>query len=167
MKKRLTMTRTEFNDAIKCTQKALRRFLLALCCGDGALADDLAQETYIKAYLASEGFRNDASFSTWLHRIAINTFVSYRRTHRQSEDIEKAQSIHDSHAADSAFEYQPLYNALARLTVNERTATTLYYLEGYDIKEIAKMADTSVDSVKQRLLRARKHLRIYLNNTKL
>ena len=52
------MTREQFIYHVEATQKAFRRFLVALCCGDTALADDVAQESYIKAYLSCDSFSN-------------------------------------------------------------------------------------------------------------
>ena len=52
------MTREQFTAHVEATQKAFRRFLVALCCGDSALADDIAQESYIKAYLSCDSFSN-------------------------------------------------------------------------------------------------------------
>lgn len=49
------MTREEFTTHVERGRNALRRFLVALCCGDTSLADDIAQEAYIKAYLSSDG----------------------------------------------------------------------------------------------------------------
>lgn len=66
------MTEQQFIHHVESCQKAVRRFLTALCCGDCALADDLAQETFIKAYLSCETFRKDSQFTTWIYRIAYN-----------------------------------------------------------------------------------------------
>lgn len=59
------MTREQFITKAEATQKALRRFLAALCCGDCALADDIAQEAFIKAWLSSESLKDPDKFKTW------------------------------------------------------------------------------------------------------
>ena len=74
------MNKQQFISHVESNQKAVRRFLTALCCGDTALADDLAQDTFVKAYLSSDSFREDSKFTTWIYRIAYNTFVSNRRS---------------------------------------------------------------------------------------
>ena len=62
-------------------------------------------------------------------------------------------------AADSSFEHQSLYLALRTLPPKERSAITLYYLSGYDIKEIAAITDVSEDAVKKQLSRGRDKLK--------
>ena len=57
-------------------QSSVRRFFLHLTCGDSELSDDLAQDTFIKAYTNLSSFKNLSSFSTWLYRIAYNVFSS-------------------------------------------------------------------------------------------
>ena len=157
------MDRSEFIAYVESNQKALRRFLTALCCGDSALADDIAQETYMKAYMSADGFRGDARFSSWVYRIAYNTFVSYRRSHLLATDVSEAAAVASDDSADSGFRYQPLYAALDRLNERERTAVLLFYIEGYTIKEISAIVDASEDAVKQHLSRARKHLKTLLS----
>lgn len=157
------MDRSEFIAYVESNQKALRRFLTALCCGDSALADDIAQETYMKAYMSADGFRGDARFSSWVYRIAYNTFISYRRSIRPHSDVSEAAAVASDDSADSVFRYQPLYAALDRLNERERTAVLLFYIEGHTIKEISAIVDASEDAVKQHLSRARKHLKTLLS----
>ena len=67
-------------------QSSVRRFLLNLTLGDGALADDLAQETFIKAYLHLRSFQGLASFSSWLFRIAYNCFFDSKRASKRFDE---------------------------------------------------------------------------------
>ena len=157
------MDRGQFTAYVESNQKALRRFLTALCCGDSALADDIAQETYMKAYLSADGFRGDARFSSWIYRIAYNTFISYRRSLKPVSDVSEAAAVVSENNADEAFRYQALYAALDRLNERERTSVLLFYIEGYSIKEISAVVDASEDAVKQNLSRARKHLKTLLS----
>lgn len=159
------MTREEFITHVEGAQRALRRFLTALCCGDSQLADDLAQETLIKAYLSSDSFVKRDKFNSWIFTIAHNTFINSRRSLRQTEDYDEARQVASHDAADDAFRYQSLYAALTRLAAHERTAILLYYLENYSINEIADIVGVSVDAVRQQLSRGRKHLRSLLENT--
>lgn len=69
-----------------------------------------------------------------------------------------------SDAADEAFRYQHLYLALDRLSVKERTAILLHYMQGYAINEIAEITNSSVDAVKAQLSRGRQHLKDLLND---
>ena len=73
------MTREQFITHVEGTQKAFRRFLVALCCGDTQLADDIAQEAYIKAYLSCDSFNSPDKFNAWIFRIGYNTFIDHRR----------------------------------------------------------------------------------------
>jgi len=153
------MTRQQFTIYVEATQKELRRFLVALCCGDTALADDIAQETYVKAYLSADGFREESKFSSWVFRIAYNTFVSYIRCSRVTMSLDTAAAECSASRSDDAFRYQALYMALDKLTGKERTAILLFYMEGYSVAEIAGIIETSEDAVRQQLSRGRVHLR--------
>ncbi|MDE5924793.1 MAG: RNA polymerase sigma factor [Muribaculaceae bacterium] len=153
------MTREQFISHVEATQKAFRRFLVALCCGDAALADDVAQESYIKAYLSCESFSNVGKFNAWIFKIGYNTFLNHRRGERLTVGMEDVREVAASDKADLKFVYQDLYEALNRLPAKERTSVLLFYMQGYSIKEIAEIEDTSQDAVKQHLSRGRKHLR--------
>lgn len=153
------MTKEQFISYVEATEKAFRRFLVALCCGDNALADDIAQESYIKAYLSSNSLSDVAKFNAWLFKIGYNTFLNHWRGERLTEGYEQATTVAAKDKADSSFAYQALYEALNRIPTNERTSILLYYMQGYSLKEIAKIQDTTNDAVKQHLSRGRKHLR--------
>lgn len=153
------MTREQFITHVENTQKAFRRFLVALCCGDASLADDVAQEAYIKAYLSSEGFHNPDKFNAWIYRIGYNTFVNHKRSERVLVGYDEAVHLTSASQSDDTFRYQQLYMALNNLPEKERTSILLFYLEDYSIKEIAEIVGTSQDAVKQHLSRGRNHLR--------
>ncbi len=155
------MTEQQFIHHVESCQKAVRRFLTALCCGDCALADDLAQETFIKAYLSCETFRKDSQFTTWIYRIAYNTFLNHKRSHRYVEPLETAYNVAETERSDGQFKYQALHNAMERLSAKERTAILLHYMQGYAIHEIAEITDSSADAVKQQLSRGRQHLKAF------
>lgn len=153
------MDREEFISHVTDTQKALRRFLCALCCGDSQLADDMAQEAYLKAYLSLDTLSNPAKFKAWMFRIAYNTFINQKRSRRVFSGYEEAGDIASADIADSAFKYQELYEALNSLRNKERTSVLLFYMEGYSVKEIADIIDANQNAVKQYLSRGRSHLR--------
>ena len=159
------MTREQFIKHAEGCQKALRRYLTALCCGDSQLADDIAQEALVKAYVGCDAFRDATKFDAWIHRIAYNTFISSRRAARCDEPIEQAHHIAaDCSDADGAFAYEALCTALGQLPGHERSAILLYYMEGYSVKEIAEITDTRQEAVRQQLSRGRGHLRGMLQN---
>ncbi len=153
------MTREQFIHYVENNQRALRRFLIALCYGDSDLADDLAQDTFVKAYLSCDSFREDSKLSTWLYRIAYNTYISNRRMVRRNESIVEAEQLSSHERSDRAFDYQALYLALEKLSEKERSAILLHYMHGFAIDEVADITGSSVDAVKQLLSRGRRHLK--------
>lgn len=158
------MTSQQFMQYVETHQKSVRRFLTALCCGDAELADDLAQDTFVKAYLSCDSFRNERAFTSWIFRIAYNTFLSNHRSSRQYVTLnEIEQRISASEKTDSGFDYQELYAALECLNKKERSSILLHYMQGYSISEIAEMTETSTDAVKQQLSRGRKNLKNILS----
>lgn len=153
------MEKEQFITLVQREQEALRRFLLALCCGNKDEADDIAQEAFIKAYLTISKFHDENKFNSWLYKIAYNTFIDHVRSKRMLTPLNDASHEISESTADNAFNYQELYNALDTLSPKERSAILLYYLKGYAIKEIGKITDCSEDAVKAQLSRGRKQLK--------
>lgn len=159
------MTKERFIELISEEQESLRRFLLALCCGDRMLAEDIAQETLIKAYLASDRYVEQYRFATWLYRIAYHTFVDYRRRDRYCVgEVDERTAAGNESRADKSFEYQELYAALDELSSKERTSILLFYMQGYSIKEISHITGDSENAVKMQLLRGRNNIKTKLHN---
>ena len=157
------MSREQFIACVEREQEALRGFLLALCCGNRDEADDLAQDALVKAYLACSGFSDGGKFRSWLFKIAHNTFLSYKRSQQTptiSIDAVPIEALPQRGSGEGASD---LYLALATLPPKERSAITLFYLNGYSIKEIAAITEVSQDAVKQQLSRGREKLRKTLN----
>jgi RNA polymerase sigma-70 factor (ECF subfamily) len=154
------VTREVFIAHVEREQEALRSFLFALCCGNKDEADDLAQDTLVKAYLSSAGYQDKGKFRSWLFKIAHNTFLNHKASQRPMESIddERMKAL-PSGSGEGASSFEDLYLALATLPPKERSAITLFYLTGYSIKEIAQITDTSDDAVKKQLSRGRDKLR--------
>ena len=170
------MTREVFIALVEREQEALRGFLFALCCGNKSDADDLAQDALVKAYLSSAGYQEKGKFrswifkiayntflnhkaSFWIFKIAYNTFLNHKASFRTTESIDEARMLASSTSAESSFEHQSLYLALRTLPPKERSAITLFYLNGYNVKEIASITETSEDAVKKQLSRGRDKLK--------
>jgi RNA polymerase sigma-70 factor (ECF subfamily) len=156
------VTRDDFIQHVEREQAALRSFLLALCCGNKDEADDIAQDALVKAYLSLTMYRDEGRFRSWLFKIAHNTFLNHKASLRTTEDIDEARTLIGDTAADSSFEHQDLYLALRTLPPKERSAITLFYLNGYNVKEIATITDATEDAVKKQLSRGRDRLKMQL-----
>ena len=154
------MTREQFIELVKAEQEALRRFLLTLCCGNADEADDLAQESLVKAYLSSADYKDKGKFHSWRYKIAYTTFISSRRQARQTTSLDELTDRPDtSLSPDRKYKYQELYAALAQMQPKERTALVLFYMNDYSVKEISTIVDCSETAVRQQLSRGRDHLR--------
>ena len=151
------MTREGFITLVEQEQEALRGFLLYLCCGNKDEADDLAQDALVKAYLSSAGYQEKGRFRSWLFKIAHNTFLNHKASCRTTESLDEALVSNTS--ADASFAHQDLYLCLRTLPPKERSAITLFYFNGYNIKEIAAITETSEDAVKKQLSRGRDKLK--------
>ena len=148
-----------FDELVRRYQSPVRRFFLHQTLGDSQLSDDLAQETFIKAYVNIRQFRGTASFSTWLMRIAYNVFYDYTRSRHQTSDIdqvpERSSQVNPTLKMD-------IYAALALLKPDERTCITLQLIDGYDIAAIAKITQIKEGTVKSHLSRGKEKLANYL-----
>ena len=156
------MTREKFTQLVRKELPSLRRFLLAACSGNSDEADDVAQEALMKAYEASRTFDDEDGFSAWLYRIACNSLIDHQRkqtTRGITLDIDKAHDVVAGSRSDESFTYQELYCAIDGLTVNERTAVLLFYMEDRPIKEITSIMNVAEGTVKAYLSRGREHLR--------
>ena len=157
------MTQERFISLVREQQEPLRRFLLALCSGDAALADDIAQDALVRAYVASGSFLGLSKFSTWLFRIAYNCYIDHCRKARPEQvPVEEALTIASADASDASFRYQQLYRALERLPEKEKAAIALFYFEDRSIKEIAAILGMPSGTVKYQLSMGRTHLKQYI-----
>ena len=153
------MTKDQFIELVKSEQNALRGFLLALCCGNRDEADEIAQESLIKAYLSISSYSDRGRFRSWVFKIAYNTFLNHRSAARTYESLEEAKQLEGTSSTDGSYVHEDLYLALGTLPPKERSAITLHYLTGYSIKEIAVISDSTEDAVKKQLSRGRDKLR--------
>ena len=151
--------RRAFTRLVETNTDPLRRFLLNLTLGDAALTDDLAQETFLKAYLQIRQFRGLSRFRTWLYRIAINEYYTHcrRRSHEPAgpppDDFPQQADPSDPHAAiDASIDVAA---RLKVLTEHERTAILLFYLQDKPIKEIADIMQAPEGTIKSYLSRAK------------
>lgn len=151
--------RRAFGTLVEAYQSEIRRFFLNLTFGDASLSDDLAQETFIKAYTGIRSFKGMSKFSTWLYRIAYNEFYSYSRK-RQEEHL--PEDFRENSSDEPLGSYEESSNsrldintALQSLSDIERSIVTLFYIQDIPIKKIKEITDLPEGTIKSHLSRAR------------
>lgn len=152
-----------FDQLVRKYQSPVRRFFLNLTCGDSELSDDLAQDTFIKAYTNIASFKNLSSFPTWLYRIAYNVFYDYIRNRKETTGLDACEAD----AANATRQVNvgtkmDVYQSLKTLKEMERTCITLFYMEDISIEKIAGITGCPAGTVKSHLSRAKEKLATYL-----
>lgn len=139
-------------------------------------AQDLAQESLIRAYRALGSFRNEADFGTWLHRITVNVWLNFKRKNTGRQTIylddpyrdEDGGEVRREVAAPNGDPFQALadkeFRDLVRSAINclsddHRAVLVLREIEGYSYEEVSHMLGCSLGTVKSRLNRAREVMR--------
>lgn len=119
---------------------------------------DAIQETIVKAFSGVHTLRNDKYAKTWLMRILINEcYTILRKTSKVISLDEMCETT--ELAADEKSDYSDLYKAVGSLKEDLRMPVILYYIENFNIREIAQIMDISEGAVQKRLARARGKLR--------
>ncbi len=134
--------------------------------GNVAEAEDCAQEAFIQAWNKLDRFRGDSAFSTWLHRIAVNSVLGrMRKSKRERDRIQAVNVIGDSPAAvaDSG-QLRDLAEAVDRLPEGARHVFVLYAVYGYSHEEAGDMLGIAAGTSKAQLHRARRLLAQQLDN---
>lgn len=138
------------------------------------LADDLAQETFIKAFYAWDSFAALSSAQTWLFRIAYNTFYDYLRTHHITEDLDDCLAQEDTSASSdtdntcspvaAADLRMDVEQAMRRLSPAERTCVQLFLVEDVPIRQIVKITGMNENTIKSHLRRGKEKLKTFLSD---
>ena len=149
--------RRAFDQLVVRYQSPVRRFFLHQTLGDEPLSDDLAQDTFIKAWRNIGSFRAMSSFQTWLMRIAYNVFYDYVRNRKTTSDIDNVAEPMTNGNSNPSLQMD-LYHALSLLKPDERTCITLQLVDGYKIDQIAKITDMKEGTVKSILFRGKEKL---------
>ncbi len=106
--------------------------------GDVALADDLAQDTFLKAYLSIRTLNGITRFRTWLFRIAYNEFITHTRRSRPAASLdEAAQAADDDPETGATIPDSTLAEAIMRLPDTQRAIVQLFYFEEFPISRIS------------------------------
>ncbi|HXC98919.1 MAG TPA: sigma-70 family RNA polymerase sigma factor [Verrucomicrobiae bacterium] len=148
-----------FGELVRRHQSPVRAFLARMARGDAHLADDLAQETFLKAWKKLHTFRGNARFSTWLFGIAFNEFRDFVRR-RKELALEDADNLPNEPAtARDGLLRLDLTEALKRLSSNERAAVVLCCQNGLSHEEVSQVLDCPLGTVKTNILRGKDKLR--------
>ena len=168
--------RHAFSELVRRHQSAVRATLRRLTAGNHALADDLAQETFLLAYRNLKSFRQEARFSTWLYRIATNAFLADARKRKEEllgdadaevaadDDASPAESGATGGDATGASNLRlDMERALAFLSEGERAAIVQCYHNDLSHEEAAYVLNCPVGTVKTHLLRGKQKLKARLS----
>lgn len=140
--------------------------VLALCArmtGDRNMAEDLTQETFVKAWRNLASFKGESAFGSWLHRVAANVVLDAARSRGRRlmriEAVEDADALMDCAPARDSASAMDLERAVAALPGGARTAFVLHDVHGFSHEEISGMLGQAAGTSKAQLHRARQLLR--------
>lgn len=130
-------------------------------------AEEAAQDTFVRAYRGLENFREDATFSTWIYRICVNTclnkLASRKRFKAQDIDRTPIEELPYAESPEADFADEDLHSrvllTMAKLPAQYRTVLVLYHIQHLAYQEIAEIMQMPMGSVKTHLFRARAMLR--------
>ena len=117
---------------------------------------DAIQEAIVKAFVKLHTLKDDSYAKTWLIRIVMNECYAIMRKEKK---IISLQDYQMNEQETESKDYSDLYEAIFRLPEQIKLCVTLYYMEGYSVKEVAALLDTTESAVKSRLAKARGKLK--------
>jgi RNA polymerase sigma factor (sigma-70 family) len=155
--------REAFSELVWRRQSWLRNLLRRLS-RDAALADDLAQQVFLKAWCSLPQLKSPAAFGGWLRRMAVNTWLAEVRAARpEAADFDPEELADSAAYLACAAEQQDLDRALARLACDERLCVVLAYNEGMSHGEISEATSLPLGTVKSHIRRGAERLRVLLD----
>ena len=149
------MKKEELGELIMASEDAMYHVAKTLLYSDADCADAI-QEAIVKAFSKLYTLKKDAYAKTWLMRILLNECYSVMRKEKRVVSLE---DYRQEEKTEEQKDYSDLYEAIYRLQEEMRLSVTLYYLDGYSVREIAAMMETTESAVKNRLARARQRLK--------
>jgi RNA polymerase sigma-70 factor (ECF subfamily) len=153
--------RKAFSHLVETYQSPIRRFFFNLTGGNEELSKDLAQDTFVKAWLNIASFRATAKFSTWLFRIAYNTFYDYARAKKTAMHVETHNYASlQQNTNDFNIDFPQM---LSTLKEDERTAMLLFYMEDQTVEKISKIMNCPTGTVKSHLHRGKEKIAKYFS----
>lgn len=154
--------RDAFSELVRRRQSWLRNLLRRLC-RDPALADDLAQQVFLRAWRSLPTLRSVAAFGAWLRRLAINTWLAHVRSAPPPMASLDSAELPVPVAVGSTAEQLDLDRALAQLSREERMCVVLTYNEGMSHGEISLVTGLPLGTVKSHIRRGAQRLRSLLD----
>jgi RNA polymerase sigma-70 factor, ECF subfamily len=149
-----------FREQLIAAVPKLRAFAISLC-RDVDRADDLVQETLVKAWSSFDQFEPGTSLDGWLWTILRNHFYTeHRKRRREVEDIDGCYSdrLAVGPAQDARMDFADLRKALAQLRIDQREALLLVAAQGFSYEEAARICACNIGTIKSRVNRARTRL---------
>ncbi len=125
-------------------------------------AEDIIQESFVKAFKNLDSFRGESSFGSWLKRIVINQSITFIKSKKlEFTDFDNLQIVSDEPEKSNFPEIEPgkIHESIKTLPEKARVVLNLYLLEGYRHKEIAEILNISESTSKSQYLRAKQLLR--------
>ncbi len=152
--------RHAFGELVRRHQSSIRALLRRLTCGDEALADDLAQQAFVRAYRGLRGYHGGARFSSWLYRIAYNAFLSDRRRVKELPTAVEQQLVSEARTPEAVAALRfDLGRAMLSLSPMERAAVTLAFSMDATHEDVAAILDCPLGTAKTHIRRARGKLK--------
>lgn len=157
---------SRFEGIYQANYQKVIRVCMGYVKGNEALAKDLAQEVFIKVWENLASFREEASISTWIYRITVNTCLLQLRNKKFTKEIEaleKLEYIEDEIYSSKENKLKQMYHCIHKLS-NDSQGIILLELEGLAQKEIAKIIGLSHEAVRVRMHRIKGSLTKCVNN---
>ncbi|KIL37008.1 hypothetical protein SD71_04810 [Cohnella kolymensis] len=162
-----TLDDSQLDQLIRCYWDDVRNYIF-LITRNQDLVDDLTQDTFIRAFRSLDAFRGEASFKTWLLKIARNVSVSHQRSAwiKRVIPVDRLSALGNSPSAESEFflhsNFQYIWSKVFKLPAKLREVMILDAKYGLSVKEIASILQISEGTVKSRLNRARSKMSSWL-----
>ena len=152
-----------FEELVRQHQRMIHSLTFRMT-GSLADAEDLAQETFLRAYAQLDSFRGTAKFSTWLYRIAMNTCLNWkqseaRRFQLHQRAAEEISAQHERHAPAPGAPDGEVQTALLKLPAKQRAAIVLTIYDGLNHAEAAQILNCSETTVSWRVFAAKRKLK--------
>ena len=150
-----------YGELVRRRQNAIRNLLRRLT-RDAALADDLAQQTFVQGWQSIRGLKSPGAFAGWLRKLAVNFWLQHARGSPQELPLE--EDLRVEHAALAVSRQLDLDAALAQLPGDERLCIVLAYSEGMSHGEISQNTSMPLGTVKSHIARGSARLRELLHD---